>query len=164
MPTRPDQFPMIARKQAKSPDVVRLFDKLARRAKVFARMQDEFTESVTRHRAERQGRPVRLTSRQQRMLAGFEGDADQAVQDMVRCTPNLDDAALLTTALSGAQQQIQLDEHMIPGFHDDDKPMAARLLDYQRETMSSIEKFIAASAFKGQVRSIWHDKRIINRA
>ena len=98
------------------------------------------------------------------MLAGFERDADQAVQDMVRCTSNMDDAALLTTALSGAHQQIQLDEHMLSGFHDADKPMARRLLNYQRETMGLIEKSIEASAFKGQIKSIWHDQRIIDGA
>lgn len=160
MPTRPDQFPKIARKRARSPEVARLFEQLAERAEVFARMQDEFTESITRHRAAREGRPVRLSARQQRMLTEFDRDAEQAVRDMERHTANMDDAALLTSALSGVEQQIQLDEHMFPGFHSDDKPMATRLLDYQRETMRLIEQFVESSPFQGSVTSIWHGKRI----
>ena len=160
MPTRPDQFPRIALKRAQSPDLVRLLEQLAARAEVFARMQDEFTESITRHRASREGRPVRLSTRQQRMLTEFDSDAEQAVRDMERHCASMDDAALLTSALSGAEQQIQLDEHMFPGFHADDKPMAMALLDYQRETMRLIEQFVESSPFRGRVTSIWHGKRI----
>jgi len=160
MPTLPDQFPRIALKQAQSPDVVRLFEELAQRAEVFARMQDEFTAGITRHRAAREGRPVRLSARQQRMLTEFDRDAEQAVRDLERLTAGADDTGLLTSALSGVHQQIQLDENMFPGFHADDKPMATRLLDYQRETMRLIEQFVDSSPFRERVTSIWHGHRI----
>lgn len=160
MATQPDQFPKIALKQARSPDVAQLFERLAERAEVFAKMQDEFTESITRHRAARERHPVRLSARQQCMLTEFDCDAQQALRDMERHTASMDDAALLTSALSGVEQQIQLDEHMFPGFHADDKPMAMALLDYQRETMRLIEQFVESSPFRGRVTSIWHEKRI----
>lgn len=130
MPTRPDQFPSIARQRAQSSEVARLFERLTERAEVFARMLDEFTDSITRNRAAREGRPVRLSTRQQRRLTEFDRDAEQALRNMERHTASLDDAALLTSALSGIEQQTQLDEHMLPGFHDDDKPMATQLLNY----------------------------------
>ena len=82
---------------------------------------------------------------------------------MERHSASMDDAALLTSALSGVEQQIQLDERMFPGFHADDRPMAKRLLDYQRETMRLIEQFVESSAFEGRVRSIWHGKQITKR-
>ncbi|NBR84997.1 MAG: hypothetical protein EBS84_02995 [Proteobacteria bacterium] len=140
--------------------MLRLFGQLEERAEVFARMQDEFTEIIALHRAAREGRPVRLSARQQRMLTEFDRDAEQAVRDMERHTFSMDDAALLTSALSGVEQQIQLDEHMLPGFHADDQPMATQLLEYQRETMLLIEQFVASSPFRGRVTSIWHGKRI----
>jgi hypothetical protein len=160
MPTRPDQFPTIALKRAQSPDLVRLFEQLAQRAEVFARMQDEFTESITRNREAREGRPVRLSGRQQQMLNDFDRDAEQAVRDMERQTASMDDAALLTCALSSAEQGIQLDEHMFLATHADDKALATQLLDYQRETMRLIERFVESSPFRGKIRSIWHGKRI----
>ena len=160
MANRPDQFPQIALRRAQSPEVVRLFEELARRADLFAKMHDEFTQSITQHRAARDGRPVRLSTRQQRMLSEFDRDAERAVEDMERHATNMDDAALLTIALSGTDQQIQLDEHMFHGWHDDDKPMATRLLDFQRETKAMIEHFVESSPFKDRVRSVWHGDQI----
>jgi len=160
MPTLRDQFPRIALKQAQSPEVAGLFEQLAERAEVLAHMQDEFIESITRHRSAREGRPVRLSARQQRMLTEFDRDAEKAVRDMERHTASMDDAALLTGALSDVDQQIQLDEYMFQGLHADDAPMAMQLLDYQRETKRLIEQFVESSSFRGRVKSIWHGKRI----
>ncbi len=159
MPTLPDQFPRIALKQAQSPDVMRLLEELAQRAEGFARMQDEFTEGITRHRATREGRPVRLSKSQHRMLTEFDRDAKQAVHDMERPTVGADVAGILTTALSAVHLQIRLDEHMFPGFHAGDKPMAMRLLDYQRDTIRLIEQFVESAPFKDRVSSIWHEVR-----
>ena len=156
MPTRPEQFPTVALKYAKSPDVARLFGELAQRAETLARMRDEFLESITLHRATREGRPFRPTKREQSMLAGFDCDADKAVQELERHAAIMDDAALLSTALSCVHQAVRLDEHLFPGLRDQDKPMATRLLDYQRETMRLIEQFAESPPFKGNVRSFWH--------
>jgi len=158
MPTRPDQFPKIAAKKSALPEVVRLFAALAIRAEKFAKMQDEFTESITIHREAREGRPVKLTRVQHRLMAEFEGDAEKAVQDMQRYAANMDDAALLTCALSAFHQQIQLDERLFSGWHEDDKPMARRLIEYESESMKLIQQFIEMSSFKDKVTSIWRDK------
>src|SRR6266581_1854130 len=99
MATCPDQFPRLAVKRAQSPEIARLFEDLARRAEVFAKMLDEFTESVGRHRSAREGRPVRLSRRQQQMLSEFDRDAEKAVQEMERHIARLDDATLLSSAL-----------------------------------------------------------------
>jgi len=163
MATHADPFPQIALKHAESPDVVFLFEGLAARAEVFARMQDEFTAGITKHREAREGKPLKMTTIQQRTLANYERDAEQAKRDIERFAANMDDAALLTNALSGVDQQIQLDEHMFPGWHDDDKPMARKLLDFQRETKALIERFVESSPFKDRVKSIWHGKQITKR-
>ena len=164
MATCPDQFPRLAVKRAQSPEIARLFEDLARRAEVFAKMLDEFTESVGRHRSAREGRPVRLSRRQQQMLSEFDRDAEKAVQEMERHIARLDDATLLSSALSGVDQQIRLDERMFTGWHEDDKPMAARLLDFERETKAIIQRFVESSPFKGKVRSLWNAKQTTKRA
>jgi hypothetical protein len=122
-------------------------------------MLDEFTESIGRYRAAREGRPVRLTKKQQQLMAEFNTDADQAVREMERRVPQLDDAALLTVALSGVQQQIELDEKLFSGWHDDDKPAARALIEYQQDTLRLIEQFIDQSTFRGMVKPLSSKRR-----
>ena len=73
---------------------------------------------------------------------------------MERHASVMDDAALLTCALSGIDQQIQLDESLMSGWHKDDQPMAQQLLDFQHETKRLIQKFVETSPFRTLVRSI----------
>jgi len=142
MRARPDQFPKIGAKQAASPDAARLFDELAHRADTFAQMQDKSTESITKHREAREGRPVHLTKSDQRLMAEFGADADKVVQDMRDHVGSMDDTALLVCALSGVHQQMDVDERMFSGWPDEDKPAARRLIDYERETLRLIQQFI----------------------
>jgi len=158
MPTRPDQSAALAAKQAKSPDVVRLFEQLASRAEAYARMQDEFLASIIRHREARTGKPFRNTKRQQRFLDQFDSDAEQAVRDMERLTTEMDDRTLLIFALSGECHQLELDERMASSYRPEDREMAERMLEFRRETIRMIEQFVETSPFRGQVVSIWHAK------
>lgn len=151
MATRPDQSFALSAKQAQSPDVVRLFEQLADRAVTVARMQDEFLESIIRNREARTGKPFRNTKRQQRLLDEYDNDAEQAVRDLERLTATMDDKSLLICALSGEHQQLQLDEYMVPGYRPEDREMAQRIIDFRRETIRLIERFVEASPFKGQV-------------
>ncbi len=157
MTTPHDAFPQLALKQARSPDVARLFEELARRAGILAAMQDEFTRSIIRHREAREGKPFRFSRTQKRTLANFDRDAEQAAGEMDRIVTGMDDAALLASALSEIDQEIQLDERMLSSWHDDDKPMARRLLEFQRETKRLIEQFLERSPFRVSARSIWPD-------
>jgi HEPN domain-containing protein len=162
MATRPDQSAALAAKQAKLPEVVRLFEQLAGRAETLARMQDEFLESIIRNREARTNKPFRNTKRQQRFLDEFDKDAEQAVRDMERLTAKMDDRSLLISALSGEHQQLQLDEGMASSYRPEDKEMAERLIEFRRETIRLIEQFVETSPFRGQVISIWHAQKKTN--
>ena len=162
MATRPDQSAALAAKQAKLPEVVRLFEQLAGRAETLARMQDEFLESIIRNREARTNKPFRNTRRQQRFLDEFDKDAEQAVRDMKRLTAKMDDRSLLISALSGEHQHLQLDEGMASSYGPEDKEMAERLIEFRRETIRLIEQFVETSPFRGQVISIWHAQKKTN--
>jgi len=161
MPTRPDQSFALSAKQAKSPEVAKLFEELADRAVTLARMQDEFLESIIQNRVARTSKPFRYTKRQQQQLNEFDNDAEKAVRDLERITAKMDDRSLLTSALSGEHQQLQLDEAMASSHRPEDKKMAERILEFRRETIRSIEQFVETSPFKDQVASIWQTKKTI---
>jgi HEPN domain-containing protein len=156
MPTRPDQSAALAAKQAKSPELATFFELLATRAETYARMQDEFLESIIRHREARTGKKFRNTKRQERLLDEFDRDAEQALRDMERLTAKLDDRNLLISVLSGEYQQLELDERMASSYRPEDREMAQRMIEFRRETIRLIEEFVETSPFRGQVVSIWH--------
>ncbi len=159
MATRPDQSHALAAKQAKTPDVADLFHLLAGRAETYARMQDEFLESIVRHREARTGRTFRHTKRQERFLECFDADAVQAERDVESITAKMDDRTLLISALSSEYQQLDLDKAMASSYRPEDKEMAERMIEFRRETIRLIEEFVQRSRFKGQVASIWHGKK-----
>lgn len=159
MPTRPDQSHSFAAKQAKSPDVAALFQVLGTRAETYARMQDEFLESIIRHREARTGKPFRHTKRQERFVECFDQDAAQAERDVENITAKMDDRTLLISTLSSEHQQLELDEAMAASYRPEDKEMAERMIEFRRETIRMIEQFVESSSFKGQVTSIWHGKK-----
>jgi len=101
---------------------------------------------------------------QRRLMSEFKSDADRAVQDIERHVASMDDAALPTSTLSTVQQQIELDERMFSGWHEDEKSTARRLIDYERETLQLIEEFIESATFRRRVTSIWNDNRDTNVA
>ncbi len=158
MPTRPDKSAALSAKQATTPEVVKLFEQLANRAKIHAQMQDEFLEGIIRHREARTGKTSRNTKRQQRLLDGFDKDAEQAVQDIERFIVKMDDRNLLISALSSEYQQLRLDEDMASSYRPEDREAGLRLIEFRRETIRLIEQFVETSPFKGQVFSIWHSK------
>ncbi len=162
MPTQPDQSAALAAKQAKSPEVARLFEQLASRSETYARMQDEFLEGIIRHREARTGKPFRNTKRQQRFLDEFDSDAEQALRDLERLTAKMDDRSLLISALSGEHHQLWLDESMASSYRPEDTEMAQRMIEFRRATIQMIEQFVEASPFRGQVVSIWHEKKKSN--
>ena len=159
MPTRPDQSHALAARQAKSPEVIRLFEQLASRAEKYARMQDEFLESVIRHREARTGKPFRHTKRQERFLGCFDEDAAQAEREVENVTAKMDDRTLLISALSSELQQLELDETMAASYRPEDKEIAQRMIEFRLETIRMIEQFVESSPFKGQVASLWHAKK-----
>lgn len=159
MATRPDQSHALSAKQAKSPDVAELFQALAGRAETYARMQDEFLESIVRHREARTGKPFRHTKRQERFLECFDADAVQAERDVESITGKMDDQTLLISALSSEYQQLEMDEALAASYRPEDKEMAERMIEFRRETVRLIEQFVERSRFKGQVASIWHGKK-----
>ena len=159
MPIRANQSAGIAAKQAKSPEVVDLFQKLAARAEAFASMQEEFIAGIIRHRETRTGKPFRYTKNQQKSLDNFDADAAKSEDDMKRLTAQMDDKALLTSVLSGEQMDLQMDETMAPSYPPEDREMAHRMIDFRRETIRIIEEFIENSPFRGQIVSIWRPKK-----
>jgi len=158
MPTRPDQSHAMAAKQAKSPDVAEFFQILAGRAETYARMQDDFLESIVRHREARTGKPFRHTKRQEGFLECFDADAVQAEKDIESVTARMDDRTLLVSAISSECQQLELDAAMASSYRPEDREMAERMIEFRRETIRLIEGFVEGSRFKGQVASIWHAK------
>lgn len=142
MASRQDPFLKLALERAQSPEVARLLEEIARRAATFADMQDEFAGTILRNREIREGKPVRVTKAQQRTLANCERDAGQSAREMENIVTGMDDVAVLLSALACMDQEIETDEHVLTSFHDDDKPMARRLLDFQRETKRLIEQFM----------------------
>ncbi|MEI6193937.1 MAG: hypothetical protein WCS42_06360 [Verrucomicrobiota bacterium] len=158
MAARPDQSASLSAKQAKSPEVVKLFEQLANRAEIYARMQDEFLEGIIRHREARTGKPFRNSNRQQKIIGEFDRDAEQALLDLEHIIAKLDDKALLVAALSSEYQQLRL-EGMASDHRPEDREMAQRMIDFRRETIRLIEHFVEVSPFKGQVVSIWDGKQ-----
>lgn len=159
MPTKPDQSYALAEKQAKRPDVARLFHELAVRAETYAQMQDEFLEGIIRHREARTGKPFRNTKRQQQFLDCADRDATQAEGDVAALTAKMDDKTLLIVTLTGEHQQLQFEEGMLPSYRPEDSDMAQRLVEFRRENIRIIERFVEASPFKGQIVSLWHGKK-----
>ncbi len=125
-------------------------------------MQDEFLESIVRNREARTGKPFRNTKRQQRFLDEFDSDAQQALRDLERLTAKMDDQSLLISAVSGEHQQLGLDEGMASSYRPEDREMAQRMIEFRRETIRMIEQFVETSPFRGQVVSIWHEKKKSN--
>jgi hypothetical protein len=163
MSWKPDAFPSIALKYAKAANVIQLFGLLAARAVDLAKMQNDLSDQIVRNRELREGKPVKLTNKQMRLIESYEKDADKALIDMDRYAAAMDDTALLTSALSGIDQAIQLDEPTLKTYHTDDIQAAVRVLEFQRETKRLIEEFVSASGLNGPVKSIWHGKNITTR-
>ncbi|MFO1459159.1 MAG: hypothetical protein U1G08_07085 [Verrucomicrobiota bacterium] len=163
MSWKPDAFPSIALKYAKAADVIQLFRLLASRAVDLAKMQNDLLNQIVQSRELREGKPVKLTTKQMRLMESYEEDADQAVIEMDRLASSMDDSALLASALSGIDLAIQLDEPTVKTCHRDDAPAVGRVLEFQRETKRLIEEFVAASGLSGNVKSIWHGKSITTR-
>lgn len=159
MPTRPDESAALAAKQAKSPEVAGLFEQLAKRAVTYAQMQDEFLESLIRHREERTGKPFRHTKSQRQFLDECDRDAERASQDVARFTAKMDDRSLLISELSSEDMQLQSDERMISSYRPEDREMVQRMMEFRRETIRIIEQFVESSPFEGQVVSIWQNKK-----
>ncbi len=162
MPTRLDQFPSLAAKNATSPEVAALFNALIARAEACAKLQDEQLEAVTRHREARTGKPFRHTKRQQKMLHEFDTDAEKALQDERRLVSGMDDAALLASALAGEQFKLHLDEDMFTSYREEDRGLAARIIDFRKETIRRLEAFLEISPLKEKVLRILPRKKWTN--
>jgi hypothetical protein len=138
--------------QAKSPDVAKLFVQLASRAKVSARMSDEFVDGIIRHREARTGRQLRYSRCQQEFLDEYLDDSDQAAEkgakEIGRIIAKMDDKTLLMSALSSECDQLDFDEHMLSSFNEDDREMAQRIIEFRRETIGVIQQFMENSPFK----------------
>jgi hypothetical protein len=155
----PRQSAKLAAKYARLPEVKILFEELSRRDETLAAIQADFIASIKRNRAVREGKPAKLGKRGKQTIAEFDRDAEKANEDIERLSKTMDDCALLTCELSGIQQMIQFDEGMLSVRHDDDKPMANTIINYQREMLQLIEDFIKNSSFNGQITSIWKPKQ-----
>lgn len=151
MATVPNIFPELAAKRAESPDVAKLFSQLEGRAQELARLLDEYSIQIVRHREARTGKKFKFTKRQQETIEEFDRDAAKAREEMKKRTEQLDDATLLTVAIATEQNAIALDECMYPAVREEDKKMAKRIIDFQKETLRLIEVFVKNSAFKDKV-------------
>lgn len=157
-PVATPQSAKIAARYARLPEVKGLFEELSRRYETLAAMQTEFIEAIKRNRAVREGKPVKISKRGERIIEEFDRDAEQATQDMERLSRGMDDRALLTSELSSIQQMIGFDEGMLSAWHPDDKPLAQAIINHQREMLKLIEDFVQNSSFQGQVTSVWKGK------
>jgi hypothetical protein len=151
MATQPDPTFALFTRQAKSPELARLFEQLAGRAETLTRMRDEFLESIIRNREARTRKPFGYTKHQQRVLDEFDTDAEQAVRDLERLTAKMDDKNLLICALSIEHDGLELDERGVSSCRPEDRQMAQRIVDFRRDTTRLIEQFVESSPFKGQV-------------
>jgi hypothetical protein len=154
MPTRPDMSAAFAAKKASSPELSKFFLNLQARAETLAKLQDEFIETIKRNREARTGKKFNYSKNQQKSLAEFDRDAEKATQELEAITSRMDDSALLTSALSGEEQQLQLDEQMFPHYREEDKPMASKIIEFRKETIRIIRSYIDASPLKEKVLAL----------
>jgi len=159
MSTQPNCFAALAASKASSLDVSMLFQQLADRSVVLARMQDEFLAQIIRHREARTGKPFRYTKRQQGLLGEFNNDAEKAMQDMKQLISKMDDKSLLTSALSCEYQEYQMDENMVSSYRPEDRENAGDIINFRQETIRLIEQFIETSPYKGLVDAKWYGKK-----
>jgi hypothetical protein len=148
------QSARIAAKYARSPEVKRLFEELSRQHETLAAMQTEFIQSIKRNRAMREGKAAKPSKPGKRTLEEFDRNAEKANEHIECLSQTMNDRALLTCELSGVQQMIQFDEAMLSAWHDDDKPMANSIINFQREMLKLIEDFINNSCFNGKITSV----------
>ena len=151
MSTRPDQFPRLAKIKANTPEVAALFEILTRRADACAKLQDVFLDGIINHREARTGKPFDYSKRQKKMIAEFDADAEKALRDQEQHVAAMDDPTLLASALSGEQFQLQQDEDMLSAYREEDRDMAARIIEFCRETARQIQAFIEKSPFREKV-------------
>lgn len=151
MPTPPDQFPRLAKNKAGTPELAALFEDLSLRADACAKLQDAFLEGIINHREARTGKSFLYTKRQEKMLSEFDSDAEKALRDQERHVAAMDDPALLASALSREQFQLQQDEHMLSAYREEDRDLAARIIEFRRETVRRIQAFIETSPLREKV-------------
>jgi hypothetical protein len=142
MPTHPYSRSAILAQKATSPEFVALFQKLAEHAEILAQMEDEFLDGIIRHREARTGKPFRDTKRQQAFLDECDSDANKASQDLERSIGQTDDKGLLALALSDERDSLEYDENMLPSWPIEDRKKAQRIIDFRRETIQIITRFI----------------------
>ena len=162
MRAREDRSAKLSAKQAKSPEVINLFIRLADRATSYAQMENEFWEILDRNRESRTGKPSQLTKHQQRTLERFERDADEATKELEHQLTRMDDKSLLISSITNENMLIETDLGMAETLHPEDKELAHRLIDFRRETVRLIEEFIESSEFADQVASIWRSTNRTN--
>jgi hypothetical protein len=164
MPTRPDMSAAFAAKKASSLELSKFFLNLQVRAETLARLQDEFIETIKTNRETRTGKKFNYSKQQQKSLAEFDRDAEKAAQELEAITAKMDDSALLVSALSGEEQQLQLDEHMFPTYREEDKPMASKIIEFRKETIRIIRSYIDASPLKDKVLAQYRPFRIFKKS
>jgi hypothetical protein len=154
MPTRPDQFPLLAAKKATAPDVAELFAALAVRAEALAKLEDELLETATRNRETRTGKKFQYSRRQEKFIAETDRDAEKALRDEELLVAGMDDAALLAGALSGEQFNLNLDEGKLRYWRDEDRPCVNRIVEFRKETIQLIQNFVDRSPLKQRILGI----------
>ena len=154
MPTHPDIFPALALNQTRDPSLIALFGHLCERGKVYAALHDEFSDGIVKHREAREGKRFHYTKGQRKFLRVAAKDAEKANLDLEAHVKKMDDVHLLASALLGERQQLATDEWMFPGWHQDDRAMAEKLLDFRRSTIDLIQQTIDSFHRRGEVEAV----------
>jgi hypothetical protein len=154
VPTRPDIFPVLALKQTRDPALLALFTQLCERVKVYARLHDEFSDAIVKHREAREGKRFHYTKAQEEFLRAAESDAEQANLDLEAQVKRMDDVHLLAFTLLGEKQQLATDEWMFAGWHQDNRAMAEQLLNFGRATIDLIQQTIQSFHSRREVEAV----------
>jgi hypothetical protein len=145
-------FPTLALAKAESPVVRDLFRVLESRAREFAGLEDQFSEASVRLCEQREGKPFEFSKAQQRTIANFQRDAEQAEEHMRRFVASADDASLVVSCLLAEEQQLDLDLKLRSrGLDGDAKELADKIIQFRRETIELVEGYIPRSALSEKI-------------
>jgi hypothetical protein len=159
MPTRPDDFPVLAAKKATSPEIKAMFQNLFVRAQTCAQLQDALLEQIVKNREARSGKLFRYSKPQQKMLVEFDQNAEKALQDQEALVARMDDASLLANALIGEEHQLLWDNDLYSTMPTEVRELANRILEFRKETILMLKGFIERSPLQEKIRGMLPRKK-----
>jgi hypothetical protein len=126
--------------KAKTPPFRTLVETLMITLDEFQKIEAEFPKQIAANRERREGKPVKLGTRQKNFLASAEKDAAEAYSYLENSfRSNSDEQDLIKSALSNEKFDFQTWAWLYESVHADDKPMANRIRGLQKKLIDEME-------------------------